>query len=101
MASSVIFWASVMVGTGLLGVGTFRLYRMIDSASWVEVDGEVLESSVTRDHDLSLWPQIKYQYSIKDQRFTGSTISLGGLSAWQGRYGWVHDLVTQHPVGTH
>jgi len=100
MASNVTFWTSVVVGTGLLGLGTLRLYRMIDSASWGEVSGEVLESSTTKDCDANFWPQIKYQYSVNGQRFIGETISVGGLWGLRGWYGWVHDLVTKHRVGS-
>jgi hypothetical protein len=53
------------IGVGIVGVGSFRIYLLIASASWQRTMGQVLESSAHQGHEMNVWPSIKYSYMVK------------------------------------
>ncbi|MGA2225233.1 MAG: DUF3592 domain-containing protein [Syntrophobacteraceae bacterium] len=87
------------IGGGITGVGAFRIYLLIASASWQRTMGQVLESSAHQNHEMNIWPSIKYSYMVNGREYVNNRIYAGGMSGFSGWYQWVYDLLDQHPAG--
>lgn len=90
--------ATLMV-TGIWALPSYRAYRLIKSATWKVIIGEVTEVGIDEDYNLNLWPRIKYKYRVDGRQYTGKTISISGLISNRSRHDWVREFVKQHPVG--
>ena len=101
-ASAVFFFLIFFgVGVGLSYWGWTILQDARASASWPSVQGQVTSSVVDRSTDseggTSYSPEVDYEYTVNDQRFSADRIKFGENSYSSRRQ--AEDVVARYPVG--